>query len=379
MDRIGNLYVADGAQGTVTLLPVTKLDPVFWRELAGDPAVRSLYTVATGLIDPGELRVSGDQRTLVFFDKKGIHQLLFGLSARLVEPGGAPLAGARVSVEDRGMAREAVTDAHGVFRLPGLQVPGLPSRVSLVIRTRDGRTGQAIVQLNASGHTVVHRLEFREVAVPAAPVGPMPPPPPPPPDIPEVAVPDGRTVVVDITVETSPDLPTPDPLVTPPRPADDPASDLPAPPYVALVSPVDGLRTAEATVEVVGRVEHPGLTEATVLVSGDAYPVTISDRVFRITVPLREGLNTLRGTVTTVDDQGRTVTGTTPSVVVFQEAGVPQGGALAGTVYDLTTGYAVPGALVRVEGTAHSAYTDGHGVWQIPELPAGPVKLVVVP
>ena len=167
VDEIGNLYLADSFAGTLTVIPNLKRNPSFFQELISDPAVRSLYTLIDGLDSPGDLRLAGDQKALIWFDRVGFHHYAFGFSGRLVDLNDNPIPGARVSVENRGPAAEVITDQFGVFRLRGLRGPGLSDQVSLLIRTRDGESGTYRVNLNRIGHTFHERVVFLSDFLPA--------------------------------------------------------------------------------------------------------------------------------------------------------------------------------------------------------------------
>jgi hypothetical protein len=370
VDEIGNLYLADSFAGTVTVIPNLKRNSFFFQELISDPAVRSLYTLIDGLDSPGDLRLAGDQKALVWFDRVGFHQYGFGFSGRLVDLDDNPIVGARVSVENRGPVVEVITDQYGVFRLRGLRGKGLSDQVSLLIRTRDGASGYYRVNLNRVGHTFHERVVFIPTLVPTEVETPLPDDPPAPPVVPPAPVQPGETTLVETPVDTL-DLPVLQPV------SEDEAAAVFAP-YVEILTPADGLKTAAASVSVKGFIMGVQVTAATLNLNGTGQALAVSDGTFATTVSLRGGLNRIQVAVEGIDPNGEPVTAASAPVRVLRSAGTHPG-ALVGVVTSLATGYPVPAAEVYLPALGLSAIADAHGIWRILNVPAGDVEIEVVP
>jgi hypothetical protein len=373
VDEIGNLYLADSHLGSLTVIPNLKRNPSFFQRLVSDPATRSLYTLVDGLASPGDLRLAGDQKALVWFDRDGFHQYAFGFSGRLVDLDDNPIPGARVSVENRGTAAEVITNEYGVFRLRGLRGRGLSDQVSLLIRTHDGQTGSYRVNLERIGHSFHERVVFLPTLVPTEVETPLPDDPPAPVDVPPAPVSAGATTLVETPVDTL-DLPAPEPV-----PEDEgPGGIAVFAPYVEILTPADGLKTGAAEVLVRGIVIGTQVQGASLSLNGSGQSLSVTGGSFETTVALREGLNRIQVSVDGIDPNGEPVRAASAPVRVLR--GSDDGtGALVGLVTSQSTGYPVPAAEIHLPDLGLSATTDAHGIWRILDVPAGDVEIEVVP
>lgn len=370
VDEFGGIYLADSAAGTITAIPNLKRNTSFFLRLVSTPWVRSLYTLIDGLDSPGDLRLIGDQKALVWFDRVGFHQYAFGFSGRLVDANDDPIPGARVSVENRGLVGEVITDQYGVFRLRGLRGPNLSDQVALLIRTREGASGSYRVNLDRVGHTFHERILFVASEVPTQVVTPLPPNPPTPVVVPPTPVVPGETTLVETSVET---LNTP--VLAPVF--EDGVQDVFAP-YVEILVPTDGLKTAAASALVKGIVLGAQVTDATLVLNGTGQPLAVNGGGFEVSVPLRDGLNRIQVSIQGLDPNGAPVTAVSPPARVLRSPG-DHPGALVGVVTSQADGFPVPAAAVYLPALGLSATTDARGIWRVLDVPVGDIEIEVVP
>jgi len=111
------LFVADGAAGSILRIPVSDI-PV---SVPTDPQQANLliqgYTFLTGLNNPGELRVTDDNRGMVFVDNNNLYYQQFGFSGTAVDTQGNPLSGATVTADTTSGSISTKTDASGNFNI----------------------------------------------------------------------------------------------------------------------------------------------------------------------------------------------------------------------------------------------------------------------
>ena len=367
------VYFADYNNGAIYAVPLNDL--TFPKHFA-DQAYLSLHTIVSGLDRPGELRLTADQRGLIWFDGNGFHHHIFGLSARIVDSQtGEPLIGAIVSCEDRGTVQVTKTDALGVFHLPALSLPDFPQELSLLIR-HGNQSGTYRVFLKKDGETFIDPLPFLPDEVPLEVSGELPQivqPDPPPPLT--TAVSPGEVTFYENFEVTIPGFQPPEGHEFPPQPP-----EKAAPPIVKIVNPVDGLKTVFDEIEVKGVVSDGSVATVELFVNGSATQVSVEDRTFSATIPIEMGLNHIRATASIVQD-GEVLTGASSPVNVRRVSidEIPETGAISGILVDRTTGYPASGIRVELVGTDKFAITDALGTWQISDVPAGLVTVQILP
>lgn len=378
-DALGNLYVADAALKTLTEIPQDSQHAGFYNKLKNDPATRSLYTLATNIEGPGELRIGSRGSALVWFDGNGYNSRQFGLSGRLVDSlTGAPVDFATINCEAWGNTQAVLTDEHGVFHLPGLRVPdATPPSVTLLIRDRYGRVMTAVIKsLDREGETFLDPLIF------------SPEPPPTPSYSPRHIAPPPLLVNVPIT------LPVPDsgpqrhkPLITPVRVPHRSALTAPVDPLrlnglrapkIEIVSPADGLSTKGSSIEVYGVVSDPQVSQVQLYVNETAVTVPVTARVFKYVATLKKGVNALSASAS-VSAAGATASGHSSVNYVEVLESAPPIHCISGIVVDDETGFPVVNAQVSLQGTGFFAYTNSLGTWFINDVPSGAFVVDVLP
>ncbi len=365
-DRFGTLYITDGQSGTITAIPSDKQNSLFYQELITNPATRSLFTLKSNINSPGELRLSGDHRSIVWFDHDGYHNRVFGISARVIDLQGNPLAGARVSCSDRGEVRSALTDQYGVFHLPGLLLEGFPLQMGLLIRSADGRSGTYIAKMRDRGETFIPELLFVPDTLPSGTVSLPTQPSPVPPVSVSIPLPPAWDPVFEID---RPELPPPPVL---------PGTTSPRAPRVEIVTPVDGKRLNQDEDQILGYVDDPSVTQAVLTMNGIEETVSVQDHLFRKSISLRPGVNHIQAKAT-VFSGGEPLTGISKPVLVFRINESITAGTISGIIRERSTGYPVPDALIRIQGTNLEAYANELGIWSIREVPLGTVTVEIIP
>ncbi len=376
IDNNNTVYFADYYDGVIYAFPSAELMSPQFSSKSSDQEYLSLHTLITDLDRPGELRLTADQKGLVWFDGSGFHHHIFGLSGRVVDSEtGQPLVGAIVSCEDRGTVQMTKTDAFGVFHLPSLSLPDFPQELSLLIRYRN-QTGTYRAILKDKGETFIDSLPFVADEVPSEVSGELPQiiqPNPPQPLT--VMVNPGEVSFYDNMKITIPGFQPPPGHELPPQP---PMKT--APPVVKIVNPVDGMETVFDQVTVIGVVNDPRVTTVQLYVNGSAQDVSVNERKFSVTVPIDEGLNHLYAQAS-ITDNGETLTGRSEPVNVLRVSvdKIPETGAISGILVDRTTGYPASGVRVELVGTDKFAISDSLGTWQIADVPVGIVTIQILP
>ncbi|MGQ0735911.1 MAG: carboxypeptidase regulatory-like domain-containing protein [Acidobacteriota bacterium] len=380
-DVFSNLYVADQALGTITMIPMINIGNGLTLGNVSNVDFKKL-TVTRGLRKPGELKLAPDDRGLVFFDQeRAVVVLPFGVSGQIVDANGQPLPTAEVLARDRGKA--TVTDADGVFVLPGLLGAGASSVVDLTVRS-GGRTQTFRAVLDPRQHNIADFVFDPPPPPPPVP-GPVPPPPPPPPVPP---------LELDVETETTPipQLLTPLRFAVPPVP---PPLPPPGPqcPRAFFFEPGHRTATIASPIRTSGGVTDPSLTAGFVIVNGVSQAAAVVNEQFLELVILRPGDNLLSfalsgavlksfgcvdpstpdNAVIPISSSVNVFHDTSPDVLraVRQQRGFDA--AVVGRAIDPATNSAVAGLTVEVPGTDLRTETDGDGVFQI-NLPLGGVN-----
>jgi hypothetical protein len=380
-DAIGNLYVADAALKTITEIPQDSQHAGFYSKLNNDPAIRSLYTLATNIEGPGELRIGSRGSALVWFDGNGYNSRQFGLSGRLIDSlTGAPVGLARINCEAWGNTLDVLTDEHGVFHLPGLRVPdATPPSVTLLIRDSFGRAMTVVIKsLDRDGETFLDPLLF------------SPEPPPTPSYLPFGITPPPQLVNAPIMLPAPDSVPGPQrhkPLITPVRvphrsaltaPGDPEQLNGLRAPKIELVSPADGLSTKESSIEVYGVVSDPLVSQVQLYVNETTVTVPVTERVFKYVTTLKKGVNALSASAS-VSAAGATAAGHSSVNYVEVLESAPPSHCISGIVVDDETGFPVVNAQVSLQGTGFYAYTNSLGTWFINDVPSGAFVVDVLP
>ncbi|MFH0730124.1 MAG: carboxypeptidase regulatory-like domain-containing protein [Pseudomonadota bacterium] len=381
-DAIGNLYVADSTLKTITEIPQDSQHAGFYNMLKDDPAIRSLYTLATNIESPGELRIGSRGSALVWFDGNGYNSRQFGLSGRLIDGGTrAPVGLARINCEAWGNTLDVQTDDYGVFHLPGLRVPdATPPSVTLLIRDTYGRAMTVVIKsLDREGETFLDPLIF------------SPEPPPTPSYAPPGTTPPPQLVSVPITLPAPDSVPGPQrhkPLITPVRVPHRSALTAPSDPQhlnglrapkIEIVSPADGLSTKETSIEVYGVVSDPQVVQVQLYVGETAVTVPVVAGVFKHVVTLKKGVNALSASASVSDGSSATASGHSSANYVEVVESAPQSHCISGIVIDTETGYPVVNAQVSLQGTGFYAYTNSLGTWFLNDVPTGAFVVDVLP
>jgi len=381
LDKYGTLYISDAYAGTITAIPSEKQNSLFYEKLINDPATRSLYTLRANINTAGELRLTGDHRSMVWFDRYGYHNRVFGISARVIDLHGNPLVGANVSCSDRGETKSALTDQYGVFHLPGLLLEGFPLQVGLLIRSADGKSGTYIAKMRDRGETFME-ITFIPDEVPSQP-----------PIIPDnpLSMP---IIKVDIPLQgqcfpvypyCDPDFPEWHPvseigvdLIELPPPPIIPGELKPRAPRIEVITPVDGMRTDKEDICVFGYVDDPSVTQISLYHNGVGQTIPVKNHRFGYPIKLRLGLNHIQAKAT-VYLGGDPLEGISKPVLVFRTNDIPTVGTISGIVKDKRSGYPLPDTLIRIQGTKLETYTNELGIWNIKEVPLGQVNIEVIP
>ncbi len=355
-DPDGNLYVSDlgdsmPGSGSISMVPLELQDP--GHGLEGLSRVgRKKLVVEQGMSSPEEIKIAVDGKGLFFTDRNHvIRYLAFGMSGQVVDRDGNPVSGAQVIAETVGGAKEVrITDADGVYVLPGLQEGGVSTVLDVTIR-KDGRADTRRVILNPVGHSV------RDFVFD------------PKPDLPVTSPGQPRDLQMQVTI-TGP--------VVPPR-------SIPTEcPRARFLVPADGTVTTASQITVRGFLTDHSIVEATLLVNGVPQgTVTVTDGVFQTTAALSEGNNVLaiavrRSLLTAAGCRGpgEEVPVLIPEVSHVYLASDPTTMAqlqqqrgfdrvVTGTVLDRDTSDPVVGVRFRVPGTPYEALSDLDGVFQL--------------
>lgn len=382
-DDIGNIYVADSAQKTITAIPRDLQNPAFYDRLKNDPATRSLYTLAEEIEGLGELRVGSLGSALIWFDGDGYNSRQFGISGRLVDNlTGAPVDFAKISCESWGNTLLVLTDANGIFHIPGIRVPNItPPSITLQICDRYSRRMTAVIKsLERHGETFLDPLLFI----------PEPPPTPsythqttPPPELKTVSIqlPAPETIPGPLRhqpLTTRVDVPHRNPMSEPNDPHD--LNDLNGlrAPKIEIVSPVDGLSTKETSIEIYGVVSDPLVTQVQLYINDETATAQVTAGVFKYVATLHQGINAISASGT-LTSEGSSASGHSSVNYVEVTGATPQSHCLSGVIVDDETGFPVVNAQVSIQGTGFYAYTDSMGVWFMNGVPTGSYNLDVLP
>lgn len=280
-DTLGNMYVSDSIKGLVMMIPpVEQTEGLAFGQMT--EAQKSRYIIARGFPGATDVHVQGDHRGVAFYDQSGVQIISFGISGQVTTPSGDPVAGAQVTIPD--LHRVAVTDANGVYTMPGILGDTTARVLDMVIRF-EGKTQNMQVTVEAIGHTI-RDIVFNPVAPVDAGAGSqfttVPSQPGPPVSI---TLARGAAAVADVVLQI--------PKVVPAGGGVNP----PKPPFaVRLVTPIDGTLTPDKSTVVRGRMNRAGTNDGRLMVNGqDRGPVQFVDGVFEQTISgLTEGLNAIQ-------------------------------------------------------------------------------------
>jgi hypothetical protein len=217
-----------------------------------------------------------------------------------------------------------------------------------------------------------------------------PEPPPTPSYAPPGVVPPPQLVNVPITLPAPDSIPGPQrhkPLITPVRVPHRAALTVPSDPQhlnglrapkIEIVSPVDGLRTQETSIEVYGVVSDPQVVQVQLYAGETAATVPVAAGVFKYVATLKKGVNALSASAA-VSDGSATASGHSSVNYVEVLEAAPQSHCISGIVTDDETGFPVVNAQVSLQGTGFYAYTDSLGTWFINDVPTGAFVVDVLP
>jgi hypothetical protein len=373
LDGMHNLYMAGAAyplSGTgnvegIAVFPPKDQDE--WYNLS-DPTQCKFdkYFILRNLRNVGFTRIDPKGRLIVFLDDGIPRFQVFGLSGQIFDKNGQPLSGALVSVGGPNFASTppVKTNACGTYHIMNLMDPDLKARtVELTVSAPEQGSEKYLVGLESYGQT------FRDIKFDPQPLLDQDPPvvddfvpPPPIPTEVKLDIPDPIIIPIDVKVEPPPikeeDAPFPAQIIT-------------------ILSPLDLQKTTATSGVVKGFVDDERVTKVFVAANGVEQEVTVTDQRFQANVTLGTGMNYIVAR-TSVNDDGKPVTGYSPRVRVEVDPSLVGVGNVVGQVVDSTTGRAVSGVQIRLNATGEVILTDAHGVYEFREVPVGSTTVEIV-
>lgn len=363
-------YVSDNSNGRILLV-----NPLAYKKEAWLP-------ILSGLDQPGDLDLDPDGRFLCYTRGGEVHRLYLGLSIRVFDRLGAPLAGARAVLQTALGTHNAIVDTEGYAHFPGLLEPRLLDYDIFIDISYQGAQQTFSGELNSTDHTVL-RLDFTADPASITPAvnstTPFPRPDRegmagpgdgdpfhPPAEVPVMVAPGETTYLPEIPVFTSDD---------PPQYA--PEQSYANPPTVSVATPASGLTSTNGKQTVFGTVNSGNVTSVNVVVNGATNSVEIPflERDFCLEVTLPSGMNRIK--VQSLQDGAPAGAPATADVEV-DPAFDGSTGALAGRVVNQYQRGAASVAVTEAYSGAATT-TDANGYYQFSGLPAGRAAIQVEP